>query len=155
MGFRKTPRSEATRRHSREAEPGSKAEGRGRRDAYAITREMLEGILEIAKEKYPREFLATMTHRRGVIYEINLIPGTIEGDRFSVLQPYMQPPDLKFKVVGTVHSHPSPHPYPSDADILFFGKNGNTHLIVAYPYDIHSWRAYDGRGQPKNLRVID
>ena len=122
---------------------------------YAITRGMLSGILEIAKEKYPREFLATMTHRRGVIFEINLIPGTIEGDRFSVLQPYMQPPDLKFRVAGSVHSHPSPHPYPSKADIQFFGRNGNTHIIVAYPFDKHSWRAYDGKGQPKNLRVID
>ena len=154
MGYRKTPRSEATRRRPdryRDAE-GTAAD---RRRTWGITRDMLEGILEIAKEKYPHEFLATLTQRRGIIYEINIIPGTIEGDRFSVLQPFMQPPDLKFKVVGTVHSHPSPSAQPSRADIIFFGKNGNTHIIVAYPFTKYSWRAYDGTGKQIQLQVVD
>jgi proteasome lid subunit RPN8/RPN11 len=152
MGFRKTKRSEVTRRHSRRADEGEEGE---RRRVWGIQREMLMGILEIAKEKYPREFLATMTHRRGVIYEINIIPGTIEGDSFSVLQPFMQPPDLKFKVCGSVHSHPSPSARPSRADIIFFGKNGNTHIIVAYPFTLKSWRAYDGHGNPVSLEIVD
>jgi proteasome lid subunit RPN8/RPN11 len=116
---------------------------------------MLLGILEIAKEKYPMEFLATMTHKRGIIYEINIIPGTIEGGSFSILQPFMQPPDIKFRVAGSVHSHPSPSAQPSRADIIFFGKNGNTHIIVGYPYTLRSWRAYDGAGNEIELEVVE
>lgn len=154
MGFRKTVRSTVTRRRQRAGEPESE-DVSGRRRVWGITREMLLGILEIAKEKYPNEFLATLSHRRGVIFEINIIPGTIEGDRFSVLQPYMQPPDLKFRVAGTVHSHPSPSAHPSRADVIFFGKNGSTHLIVAYPYTMRSWRAYNNRGEEIELEVVD
>jgi proteasome lid subunit RPN8/RPN11 len=149
---RRTQRSDSTRRRSR---GGSEVEGTDRRSVWGIKREMLMGILEIAKEKYPNEFLATLTQRRGVIHEINIIPGTIEGGSFSVLQPFMQPPDVKFNVVGSVHSHPSPSARPSQADIIFFGKNGHTHIIVAYPFTMHSWRAYDGYGKQIYLKIVD
>ena len=155
MGLRKTPRSSATRLHPRGASKRSGKAVSGGRKVWGITRSMLEGILEIAKEKYPMEFLATLTHKDGVIFEINMIPGTIEGDHFSVLQTHMQPPDLKFRVCGTVHSHPSQYPIPSRADIIFFGKQGNTHIIVAHPYSMRSWRAYDNMGKPIELEVVD
>jgi proteasome lid subunit RPN8/RPN11 len=67
----------------------------------------------------------------------------------------MQPPDVKFRVCGSVHSHPSPNATPSRADIIFFGKNGTTHIIVGYPYNMHSWRAYNGRGEQISLQVVD
>jgi proteasome lid subunit RPN8/RPN11 len=148
---RRTERSDSTRRRIR----GGNDEVDGRRSVWGIKREMILGILEIAREKYPNEFLATLTQRRGIIHEINIIPGTIEGDRFSSLNPYMQPPDVKFNVVGSVHSHPSPSARPSQADIIFFGKNGHTHIIVAYPFTMHSWRAYDGYGKQIYLKIVD
>lgn len=123
--------------------------------AWGIKKEMLEGILEIAKEKYPSEFIATLVQQNGVIYEINLLPGTIEGHASASLRTYMQPPDLEFKVVGSVHSHPSGNYRPSGADLFYFSKSGNVHIIVGYPYSMNSWQAYDRAGNEIELKVVD
>jgi proteasome lid subunit RPN8/RPN11 len=54
-----------------------------------------------------------------------------------------------------VHSHPSPYPVPSGADLGLFGRFGRVHLIVASPYDERSWRAYDHRGNEIHLEVVE
>jgi proteasome lid subunit RPN8/RPN11 len=54
---------------------------------------------------------------------------------------------------GTVHSHSSPDPLPSPDDLLLFDKFGAVHLIVAFPYDLNSWKAYNHRGEEIRLEV--
>ena len=93
------------------------------------------GIMEISKEKYPNEFIALLVHKGGVIREITMLPGTIEGSHHAIIMTHMAPPDLSFSVIGSIHSHPSPSFRPSDADLLMFRKNGHTHLIVALPFE--------------------
>jgi proteasome lid subunit RPN8/RPN11 len=64
----------------------------------------------------------------------------------------MMPVD--FNIVGTIHSHPSPHPIPSDADLELFRKHGRIHIIIAYPYDKNSWKAYDYAGNETTLKIV-
>jgi proteasome lid subunit RPN8/RPN11 len=123
-----------------------------KRKVRGIEREVLEMVNEAAKDTYPNEFVATLRAEEGVITELLLLPGTIQGTRSGVLLLHMLPID--FSVVGTVHSHPSYSNRPSQADLAMFGRFGNTHIITCLPYDMGSWRAYDFNGQPVELELV-
>lgn len=126
-----------------------------KRKVWGIKKETLNLILEVSKESYPKEFIATLIAKHGVIEEINLLPGTLSGDRMAIIRTYMQPPDITLSVVGIVHSHPSKNFRPSGADLQFFSKFGNTHIIVGKPYDNNSWQTYDSFGNPIEMDVVD
>lgn len=126
-----------------------------KRKVRGINRETLNLILEVSKESYPKEFIATLIAKKGVIEEINLLPGTLSGNSMAIIRTYMQPPDITLSVVGVVHSHPSKNFSPSGADLHFFSKFGNTHIIVGRPYNMGSWQAYDAHGEPIELEVVD
>lgn len=119
----------------------------------AVHRSVLEMACESAKASYPQEFGAMVRVEKGVITELVLVPGTIQGDRHAIFQFQMLPVDGTLK--GTLHSHPSPHPYPSDADFALFEKYGQIHLILGHPYGPDDWRAYDHTGVPTFLEVLD
>ena len=126
-----------------------------RKPVRGIHRDLLEIVADAAKESHPREFLATLVVEDGIISELNLIPGTIQGDRHAIMPQYMRPVDINFSTVGTVHTHPGPSNRPSDADRLFFSKYGRIHVIMCMPYDMHSWRAYSGYGEAIELPVVE
>ena len=109
--------------------------------------------MEAAKASYPQEFAAMLRVEAGTITELLLIPGTIQGDQHAIFQFGMLPVDRTIK--GTLHSHPSPHPYPSEADFALFEKHGVIHLILGQPYGPDDWRAYDHTGTPTFLEVIE
>ena len=134
---------------------GEKPEKPPRRRIWGIERATLSLILEVSKESYPREFAATMIAKAGVIREINLLPGTLSGDTSAIVHTYMQPPDITLSVVGLVHSHPSGDFRPSGADLQFFSKFGNTHIIVGMPYSEKSWQAYDQTVEKISLTIVD
>lgn len=123
-----------------------------KRRIWGIDRGVLEMVNESAKDTYPNEFVATMRAEEGVITELLLLPGTIQGTRSGVLLLHMLPID--FSVVGTIHSHPSYSNHPSEADLALFGRFGNTHVIICLPYDLTSWKAYDYNGKEIELEVI-
>jgi proteasome lid subunit RPN8/RPN11 len=126
-----------------------------RRRTFAIKKDTLKLILEVSKETYPKEFAAQMIAKKGIIQEINLLPGTLSGDRSATLHMHMAPPDITLSVVGIVHSHPSYNFRPSGADLFFFQKYGHTHIIVGRPYDMKSWAAYDSFGEVVRLEIVD
>jgi proteasome lid subunit RPN8/RPN11 len=122
---------------------------------WKITRKCLNLILEASKSNYPREFgglLRVDTNLKDTISEIVLLPGTVSGDSHAIFQLHMLPID--FSIIGTVHSHPSPIPRPSDADLHLFEKFGRVHIIVANPFDEFSWKAYDYIGNEIKLNVV-
>ncbi|MCK4613823.1 MAG: hypothetical protein KAU14_03385, partial [Thermoplasmata archaeon] len=55
---------------------------------------------------------------------------------------------------GSVHSHPSGAAVPSKADLSFFGKFPALNIIIAYPYTLDSWAAYDRNGNRVRVDVI-
>ena len=119
----------------------------------SVRRGVLQMGAEAAKSSHPQEFACMLKLEKGTITEVVLIPGTIQGDSHAIFQFHMLPVDRTIN--GTLHSHPSPHPYPSDADFALFEKHGMIHLIFAYPYGPNDWRAYDHRGTPAKLKVVD
>jgi proteasome lid subunit RPN8/RPN11 len=118
-----------------------------------IKRELLEGLFELARGAHPKEFVSGLRARDGVIYELVLIPGTQSSDSSAVFRIGMLPPDRE--MIGTVHSHPSPNPRPSGADFFLFERYGGVHIILAYPYDMGSWRSYNSAGEEVELEVVD
>jgi len=119
-----------------------------------IERSCIDLIKESAKSVHPKEFAGMLSvgDDKSIISEVVLLPGTISGDSHAIFRLYMMPID--YSIVGTVHSHPSPFPIPSEADLHLFEKYGRVHIIIAMPYDDNSWRAYNFRGERIELEVV-
>ena len=120
---------------------------------WRIKKRCLEMILESSKSTYPNEFGALLRAHGNLITEVILLPGTVEGESHAIFNFAMLPID--YSIVGTVHSHPSGNPTPSDADLQLFSKRGRIHIIVAMPFDEHSWRSYDGHGNSVDIEVVE
>lgn len=116
-----------------------------------IEREVLEMVFESARSSHPQEFGAVLRAEKDTITEILLVP-TIQGDAHAIMSIYQLP--IASGAAGTVHSHPSPSPLPSYADQQLFRNFGHTHIIVAQPYNMRTWRAYDHDSQPITLEVV-
>ena len=122
---------------------------------WKITRDCLSFICESAKSTYPKEFaglLRVSDDEKDTITEIVLLPGTVSGDAHAIFRLHMRPID--FSLVGTIHSHPSGSPHPSDADRQLFSKYGKVHMIVAYPFTETSWKAYDAYGEDIIMLIV-
>ncbi len=122
---------------------------------WEIKKECLEFILECAKSSYPNEFgglLRVDSINKHTIIETVILPGTVSGETHAIFRFNMLPID--FSIVGTAHSHPSVSFHPSDADLLLFRKYGKLHIVVAYPYTLSSWKAYDYNGKEINVSIL-
>lgn len=122
---------------------------------WKIKQECLDLILECAKSNYPNEFgglLRVDQSLKNIITELVILPGTVSGDAHAIFQLHMLPID--FSIVGSVHSHPSPNPRPSKADLNLFSNFGKIHIIVASPFDQTSWKAYDYNGNELEIAII-
>jgi len=117
-----------------------------------IDRETLEFILGASRSSHPREFAGVLRAEGDTVKEILLLPGTLSSGESAVLRLHMLPIDPS--ACGTVHSHPSPNLRPSGADMALFAKFGHVHILVAFPYDEHSWKAYNHRGDETKLEVV-
>lgn len=118
-------------------------------------------VLEMARasaedtdsEDDPKEFACMLRVEGDTVTEIALLAGTVAGDEHAVLDFWNAPVDRDIN--GSLHSHPDEHPYPSDADFELFSKHGVVHMILCRPYGPDDWRAYDFRGIPVRLEVVD
>ncbi|RQD83943.1 MAG: proteasome protein [Methanocalculus sp. MSAO_Arc2] len=119
----------------------------------AITRGTLSTLLEMAKSQHPLEFVALLDGDDGVLSEITLLPGTRLSERSASLFVDMIPLGMSFS--GSAHSHPNGVVRPSDADIGFFPRFGDCHLIIGYPYGSNDWQAFSRTGLPRSLEVIE
>jgi proteasome lid subunit RPN8/RPN11 len=116
-----------------------------------LRRSVLDLARAAAASSHPQEFGSMLRVKGDVVEELIVIP-MVQGDAHTILHTNALPVDRSIK--GTLHSHPSPHPYPSDADFAFFEKQGTIHLILASPYGPDDWRAYDHAGNPVSLKVV-
>lgn len=120
-----------------------------------MEREVVEEIVQIARESHPFEFAALLEGKvkEGVLKVDGLVflPGET-SNQGAVMKTFMMP--LTTGTVGSVHSHPIPSGEPSTADLQFFTKNGLFHLIIAYPYTEDSILAYDTFGEIISYRLI-
>jgi proteasome lid subunit RPN8/RPN11 len=117
-----------------------------------ISSATIETIIEAARNTYPDEFIALLGKTRNrEIDEIIVLPATY-GNTFSSLRldllPYTE------KTAGSVHSHPSTSNRPSRADLNFFRELGGIHLIIAFPFNMKTIRAFDSGGKEIVLEVV-
>ncbi len=124
----------------------------GRKKITGITERVLKMISESAKDSHPKEFAAGLREIDGVISELILVPGTVSGPVSAIMRLNNLPVD--FSIVGVVHTHPTSNPSPSQRDLTMFGRYGRIHVIMAYPYTLDSWKAYDQTGKEIDLEVI-
>ncbi len=117
-----------------------------------IEKEALQMIVESARHAHPNEFAGALRAPKDTIEEIVIVPGTVQGATHAIMKMHELPPDPY--VVGTVHSHPSKTARPSQEDLQLFGKHGHTHIIIHHPYDESTWRSWNHRGEPVNLRIV-
>jgi len=118
----------------------------------SIDRETLMFILGVSRSSHPREFAGVLRAAGGVVKEVLVLPGTLSSGESAVLRLHMLPIDPS--ACGTVHSHPSPNLLPSGEDLALFSKFGYVHIVVAFPYDERSWKAYNHRGEEITLEVV-
>jgi proteasome lid subunit RPN8/RPN11 len=123
------------------------------RGIRAIRRHVLDLIMEASKASYPNEFGGMLRVEDGIIDELILAPGTEGGATAAIFQLHMMPVDMS--IVGTIHSHPSPIPYPSAADTNLFERYGRIHIITGHPFGPTDWRAFDHRSHLVPLKVVD
>jgi proteasome lid subunit RPN8/RPN11 len=117
-----------------------------------ITRVAAEFILHAAKSTYPEEFAGLLRkNRKGEISEVLLVPQTVFGEDFSAINLYNT--GYTSGHSGSVHSHPGRSALPSDEDLRFFEATGEVHIIVGYPYNFSSMRAYDSRGKRLLIKI--
>ncbi|MFB0551151.1 MAG: hypothetical protein ACETVV_01095 [Nitrososphaeria archaeon] len=117
-------------------------------------REPFEGMLALAKNLHPREFIALLRGEvraeETYVKELLLAPLSVYGAGFSNFNPYAIPFDAS--LVGLVHSHPSGRAGMSTWDYNHF--YGSIMVIAAYPYGgAEDVAAFDGRGNRLNIRV--
>ena len=114
----------------------------------------VEFIREASRNTYPEEFIALLRkNSKGAVSEVIVVPLSVYGDGFSSINFSMLP--LTSDVCGSVHSHPSPVNWPSRGDLLFFSRIRGIHAIIGYPYRQEDIAAYDERGKPLPLEIID
>jgi proteasome lid subunit RPN8/RPN11 len=131
-------------------------------ELLGIARETMDFVLEASEETHPNEYMGFLRaedarklglDRRGqVITDVLVIPGTTSNPVSATVRSEMKPNDVQS--VGSVHSHPNGVLRPSDADLATFGQ-GDVHIIVGAPYGRGDWRAFDNRGEPTTLDVLD
>ena len=119
---------------------------------YAVDIDFIDGFNESAKSCYPNEFLCMVRQNEGLIDEMVLLPGTVYGDSHSFLSEWMSPID--FSIAGTAHSHPGYSNEASEDDLSLFANMGGIHFITCQPYDRHSWKAYNSKGEEVELEII-
>ena len=118
-----------------------------------ISRGLLEMLFELGRQHHPNEFVAVLRERDGVISDLDLVPGTIVGEKSASFFIDMLPLDTH--QAGSAHSHPNGLLSPSPADLRFFPRVGRYHIIIGYPYREGAWRCYRADGTPTHLEGVE
>lgn len=113
---------------------------------WKIKKGLIDDLLQASKNTFPDEFFCLLggNAKQQSVEEFVVIPAVF-GKQHTLVQDWLKPVDKS--IVGSVHSHPSPNNFPSDADIRSFPRFGEIHLIFAYPFREQDARLFDARGK--------
>ena len=115
-------------------------------DSIAIQQNVIEDIISLAKENYPKEFLAFLD---GEIKDKKLTINGLLYQEYNATQNTASP-IFHFPgktCYGSVHSHPGPSNTPSDADRTFFRKIGIINIIICRPFGQGDIKFYNHDGE--------
>lgn len=126
-----------------------------------IAEETLEFVLDAARDAHPNEYMGMLRGERAssvgvdqdgyLVTDVLVIPGTSSNPVSATVRTDMIP---NVQRVGSVHSHPNGVLKPSNADLQTFGS-GEVHLILGHPYHREDWQAFDRKGDPRDLAVLN
>lgn len=120
---------------------------------WQVKREVLLMAIEAANNCYPDEFFALIGgyRKKKIVDEMVVVPA-VYGENYSLVKTWLVPIDRK--IVGTLHSHPSPNNRPSPADVRTFAHFGDINLILGHPYRLESVAAYDALGKTEKIELV-
>jgi len=121
---------------------------------YRIRRNTADSIALAARNIYPDEFIAMLggEKKKRLIDELVVVPA-IYGEDFAAIKQYLLPFD--FRILGSVHSHPSNSSLPSIGDLSTFLALGEIHIIIAHPFNLNTMKAFNSKGKEIKLEVVD
>ncbi|MBN2127435.1 MAG: Mov34/MPN/PAD-1 family protein [Candidatus Diapherotrites archaeon] len=119
-----------------------------------LKKSVIDDLLLAARNTYPNEFFAYLggDKKTNTVDEFILAPA-VYGKTFVMIKEYLMPFDSR--IMGSIHSHPGKSNFPSKADVNSFGKKGEIHLIIAFPYTLNSIQAYDEKGIKTEFELIE
>jgi len=122
--------------------------------SVSIKKELLQAIFEGAKRLYPKETILLLRgtkKKEGVTVSDLIVPPLARYGRGSAhIALHMLPMD--FSIIGTVHSHPSGNPTPSNTDLNNF--LGTVLMIVGFPFkEERNAAVYNRNGEKLALNV--
>lgn len=125
-------------------------------DEVHVDYRVIDEIVKIATNADPNEYVALLSG--DIEKNILKIKGLIflpfkASSSSAVMEVFMMP--MTTNAVGSIHSHPGPSANPSQADKIFFGKNGYFHMIICRPYSESTIKAYDAFGNSISFKVKD
>jgi len=124
-------------------------------DRIIFEKDVIHNIIELAKQTYPKEFIAFLEgkQKKRILRIYGLAYQEYHANEHSTLSKINFP--ITSSIVGSAHSHPGPSNRPSRADLHFFSKRGMVHLIIRHPYDEQDIQAYDNKGNRIGFEVED
>jgi proteasome lid subunit RPN8/RPN11 len=131
-------------------------------EILGIAESALEFALAASRDAHPDEYMGLLRGEAAsavgldesgtVLTDVLVIPGTETNPVSATVKTNMIPNDLR--AAGSIHSHPNGVLQPSAEDLGTFGRN-RVHIIVGAPYGRDDWQAFDRRGEPIDLPVLD
>jgi proteasome lid subunit RPN8/RPN11 len=131
-------------------------------EIVGIAESALEFALSASRDAHPDEYMGLLRGEKAsnvgldesgtVLTEVLVIPGTETNPVSATVKTNMIPNDLSAS--GSIHSHPNGVLRPSDEDLVTFGRN-RVHIILGAPYGHSDWRAFDRKGDPIDLPVLN
>ncbi len=119
-----------------------------------MTKELIDELLLGCKNAYPNEFFAMLSSdKNNLVDSYVVVPLFYQTENSVSYRTDLLP--LGFKVLGTIHSHPSGSNVPSYADLNSFVKSGQVHFIVKYPYKLEDIACYNAEGKRVNFEILD
>ncbi len=119
-----------------------------------IKKELIEGLLAICRHQHPREILGLLRVEKNMVSEFILPPGATTNESSGVFFPGRIPMDPSLE--GTVHSHPSGNPNPSQIDLETVFRTKRFHFIMGYPYNnINCVKCFDQLGNELKFKIIN
>lgn len=131
-------------------------------EVLGIAAETLRFALEASGESHPNEYMGflrgtdaadlNLAREGTVITDVLVIPGTTSSPQSATVRENLVP--NASKAIGSIHSHPNGVLEPSNQDRSTFHA-GDVHIILGAPYDRDCWRAFDSKGEPRELDVLN
>ncbi|MFO8020184.1 MAG: Mov34/MPN/PAD-1 family protein [Promethearchaeia archaeon] len=118
-----------------------------------IKKELMNGLFALCQEQHPNEILGFLRVEGGVVSEFILPPGASTNERSGIFSPRRM--GIDHSIRGSVHSHPTGNPFPSQADLRGVFRKKEFNFIIASPYNSYSCvKCFDQLGNELKFRTV-